>query len=161
MREFFKPWRRKAGCVTLVMACVLMAAWIRGLFFLDFTIVGGVPDAKSEFTLGSSEEGIEWCRTTFLDSVSINHVSINWHSIAHSMNLRTPREVRYPGYRMIRRWRILGFIVDEGDSVDCRIRDWVIPYWSIVLPLTLLSAWLLFSKQPAIMPRVEPAKDQT
>jgi hypothetical protein len=25
MREFFKAWRRKAGCVALVMACVFMA----------------------------------------------------------------------------------------------------------------------------------------
>ena len=29
MREFFKPWRRKIGVVTLVMACVLMAGWVR------------------------------------------------------------------------------------------------------------------------------------
>ena len=31
-----------------------------------------------------------------------------------------------------------------------------IPYWSIVLPLTLLSAYLLFSKHPKVKP-TEPA----
>ncbi len=30
MREFFHGWRRKAGCVTLVMACVIMGVWVRG-----------------------------------------------------------------------------------------------------------------------------------
>ena len=29
MREFFKGWRRKAGCVTLVMVLLLTSAWIR------------------------------------------------------------------------------------------------------------------------------------
>lgn len=29
MREFFKPWRRKAGVLTLVMACALIGMWLR------------------------------------------------------------------------------------------------------------------------------------
>ena len=29
MREFFHGWRRKLGCVTLVMACVLLGMWGR------------------------------------------------------------------------------------------------------------------------------------
>ena len=29
MREFFKGWKRKLGCVTLVTACLLMGMWIR------------------------------------------------------------------------------------------------------------------------------------
>ena len=28
MRDFFKGWRRKAGCVTLVMACVFLESWV-------------------------------------------------------------------------------------------------------------------------------------
>jgi hypothetical protein len=35
MGNFFKPWRRKAGCVTLVIACGLIAAWFRSLFCID------------------------------------------------------------------------------------------------------------------------------
>ena len=35
MLNFFKPWRRKAGCVTLVMACVLMVGWVRSFFLND------------------------------------------------------------------------------------------------------------------------------
>ena len=40
MRELFKPWRRKIGVVTLVMACGLMACglmalWVRSIRVLD------------------------------------------------------------------------------------------------------------------------------
>ena len=31
MREFFKGWRRKAGVVTLVTACVVAAGWVQSL----------------------------------------------------------------------------------------------------------------------------------
>jgi hypothetical protein len=29
MREFFKGWRRKTGCVALMLACVVSCIWIR------------------------------------------------------------------------------------------------------------------------------------
>ena len=35
MGEFFKGWRRKVGCVTLVMACVFAAGWVRSLAIFD------------------------------------------------------------------------------------------------------------------------------
>ena len=35
MGGYFKPWRRKIGVVTLVMACVLMAGWVRSLTVAD------------------------------------------------------------------------------------------------------------------------------
>ena len=31
MREFFKGWRRKAGCFTLVIAFALACLWVRGV----------------------------------------------------------------------------------------------------------------------------------
>ena len=35
MREFFKGWRRKVGLAALVMACVVMGAWMRSQFTSD------------------------------------------------------------------------------------------------------------------------------
>ena len=35
MVEFFKGWRRKIGCVTLLMALVFMAGWLRNYFIRD------------------------------------------------------------------------------------------------------------------------------
>src|SRR5437764_781766 len=36
MREFFKPCRRKLGMVTLGLACVFAAGWVRSLSVDDF-----------------------------------------------------------------------------------------------------------------------------
>ena len=30
MGDYFKPWRRKIGVATLVMACVFAAGWVNG-----------------------------------------------------------------------------------------------------------------------------------
>ena len=35
MHDFFKPWRRKFGVVTLRLACAFMAGWVRNLTKLD------------------------------------------------------------------------------------------------------------------------------
>ena len=35
MRDFFKGWRRKAGCATLLMACVFVAIWMRSFTAID------------------------------------------------------------------------------------------------------------------------------
>jgi hypothetical protein len=45
-------------------------------------------------------------------------------------------------------WTSLGFGVGRiNDLPDGKkITLWAIPYWSIVIPVTLLSAWLLLSK---------------
>ena len=39
MGRYFKAWRRKFGVVTLVIACVFTAAWIRGFYYEDWAIV--------------------------------------------------------------------------------------------------------------------------
>jgi hypothetical protein len=38
MREFFRGWRRKAGCVALVVASVFAAAWCRNLATDDYVV---------------------------------------------------------------------------------------------------------------------------
>lgn len=39
MGEFFRGWRRKVGCLTLVMACLTMGGWIRSLFRTDEVMI--------------------------------------------------------------------------------------------------------------------------
>ena len=40
---------------------------------------------------------------------------------------------------------------------DSPFNIYIAPYWSIVLPLTLLSAYLLFSKPRTVRRKLEPA----
>src|SRR6266700_4979357 len=35
MGDYFKPWRRKLGVVTLLLACVFVAGWVRSLSTFD------------------------------------------------------------------------------------------------------------------------------
>jgi len=35
MGDFFKPWRRKIDVVTLLMACIFMAGWVRSMSIED------------------------------------------------------------------------------------------------------------------------------
>jgi hypothetical protein len=54
MREFFRGWRRKVGCVTLVMACVFAVAWVRSFFIWDVLTFPVGRDASFE-VLSSSD----------------------------------------------------------------------------------------------------------
>lgn len=57
MSNYFKPWRRKIGVVTLVMACVFAAVWARTT---DEESVNGVefPFYDDRYNLVSIPEGI-------------------------------------------------------------------------------------------------------
>ena len=92
MGEFFRGWRRKAGLVTLAMACLLATGWMR-------SYVAPSPPFSSWF---ESRDGV-----LFL-----------WNDILIE-------GVAWSGPR--------GALV-------------FISYWSLVLPLTLLSVWLILSK---------------
>jgi hypothetical protein len=54
------------------------------------------------------------------------------------------------------RWKYLGF--DSGQLRHNKLSAtfWIIPYWSIVVPLTALSAWLLVIKPRKPAKKVEP-----
>ena len=61
MVEFFRGWRRKVGCVTLVVACLLTAAWFRSRSEMD----------RLTFSLGrrthwlvSDQESLGWAAFT-------------------------------------------------------------------------------------------------
>ena len=106
MNGYFNPLRRKAACVTLGLACVFAAGWVRSLI---------AADRFSFFDVDFlSEDGwVMRCVTTF----TTEQVGSQFGTTA----IETP--------------------------------VWSIPYWSIVVPLTLLAAWLLLSK-----PRVKSAR---
>src|SRR5688572_23003842 len=103
--EFLKGWRRKAGCVTLAMALLLAAAWMRSYQYYDLL----------------------WLDTTFARGMvysSTGGVSVWWHQ---------ERRFSVPyGLQSIKVYKD-----EHGSQAE---------YWQIVLPLTLLSAWLLLTK---------------
>lgn len=128
MREFFQPLRRKLGVLLLVVACVAMALWVRTLSHAD----------AIRFSKGGPR---------FV-------VVSGAHSLCFAMGPSTPKELEFNSYPTSQfqreydnyqfHWRLCGCgIASLGRPVT---RVLVISYWSIFIPSTLLSAWLLLTK---------------
>jgi hypothetical protein len=108
MGEFFKPWRWRAGCITLVIGCVFAAAWVRSIAVHDWFVV-----------IESDETGV------------------SWHLISDRgiLSLERKRSIFSRSISGWYSWKAGHYVMHNG-----------VPYWSIVLPFTLLSAWLLVNK---------------
>ena len=139
MREFFRSWKRKVGVVTLVMACVFMAGWVRSNSLQDVvTFQSGEQAAEYLMSIdgnlvlervktrGPSKTDTKW----FINKLpiwfgSLKSPDVHWH------------------------WRCQGFGIGEVTTdrlTGTRSTLWSIPYWSLVAPLTMLSAYLLLTK---------------
>ena len=131
MGEFFKGWRRKAGLVTLAMACVLMVGWMRSTYIKDVFVppqwIG------LDASLLSLEHSIAYQH--FNTETALSPSERLWASF-----LIDGSEINAPSHDW--RWKSSGFGYISKPSGYCL----VIPYWSLVLPLTLLSAWLILIK---------------
>ena len=136
--SYFKPLRRKFGVLTLGLACVFMSAWVRSLTIHEGIIFQA--SQSSDQRLISFQGAIHWC---WLDGSSDRQSfpSVKWLSSPHRTNLMVINPARSW------RWRFAGFgIHDRTYDENEMFTVLLIPYWSIVIPLTLLSAWLILSK---------------
>ncbi len=121
MRTFFHGWRRKLGCITLVMAVASLLAWMRGRFVHDVVA----------FTLGGDQQHVVMA---YQDSIWWWHYAIEEEhgadvglSISHS-----------EAKNIISQLRMLLARPGSGERY--------VPYWCVVLPLTMLSGWLILWK---------------
>ena len=134
MGDFFHGWRRKAGCVTLVMALVLLGAWIRSLQVLDQVRVSREYQTPI-YCLQSANGSIRWIVDEARGAEIYLWMSRTRGNAPHLFADGTP-ECEW-------KFRWLGF----GAGKPSRLETiWFIPYWSIVIPLTLLSACLILWK---------------
>lgn len=135
MSEYFRGWRRKCGCVTLVLACAAAVGWVRSQAIIDIMIfrtgrhwVNAIGSVENKLFVGES-----------LDSASARD-RFEYLRVPTSVSLFNQQT--YEWY-----WHYGGFGVYESSELQSAGRFFTIPYWSLVLPLTALSAWLLLSKQ--------------
>lgn len=144
MRELFRGWRRKVGSVTLVMACVLMGGWIRSLRVEDLVLASG-----QAMTYHTSHNGLlQWDQITH---TSGQPVSPGGETRRWEIRLLPHHDpVTSPMRESILVWRRqgLGFCAAVAEypnsaGIPCRREQVIIPYWSLVVPLTLLSAYLM------------------
>lgn len=141
MGEYLRRWRRKFGCLTLTLASLFAIGWIRSLnvrdrlqFRKDMQTLCFVESNLSRLTLIVYRErrelesrGIYWFGTTRAES-------LDWFS--------------GPGKYVYSRTSWFGFEfgnfnMQSGHNCDV----WTVPYWSIVVPFTAVSAGLLISNR--------------
>jgi hypothetical protein len=144
MQAFLHGWRRKGGVVLLVMACLATGLWVRTLFFADqFCFVIG--DRKHYFNSGQS--GLSWL------SVDRSLV-VEWHMVIPAEDFET-RHLDRPLTESLN--EVLTILTDRGINPACRY----LLYWWLVLPLTLLSAYLILWKPQGVVRTdvVTPSED--
>jgi len=158
MREFFQGWRKRVGCATLVMALVFTAAWMRSYDWpSEYQIIGDPSDPRDpppSQWLSSRNGGLSWngCFKTPDGIPKFAYHSENGIIVVDEC--------------VFTHWKFAGFEFkssaatppDTDNAAD--VSDWegyrmaVLPYWSIVLPLTLLSAYLLLVKPRVAKPKI-------
>jgi hypothetical protein len=137
MRDFFQGWRRKAGIVALVITCGVAAMSLRSLLFEDLILIyrGG-----SLTTVSSLEGHIEWNIAG-----ESNDDWMGWEVL--ELSLGRDAIGRFEDDEIDYKWERMGFIVASGKSVrGASLNQLQLPHWSLIFPLTLLSAYLIFWK---------------
>jgi hypothetical protein len=119
MRDFFKGWRRKAGCVTLVMALAMVALWSRSYLTNDIGMLA-VGDWQHEFSSIDGEILWRcWRPVGIRPADGYERIPVN----------ALQRVASVKGVHWLSRF----------DNSDTRR----IAYWSLILPPTILAAVLL------------------
>jgi len=138
MWSYFRGWKRKIGVVTLLFTSVLTAGWTRSCFVEDRLVFfdgSGVSIVSRDQQISRLQEAS--------DMVDIRRGWPAWRSTN-----KDARKVRFPTSK----YSFLGFGREEEQFGYYFGIRYFVPYWSIVAPLTLLSAWCLLTK-----PRTKPA----
>ena len=141
--EFFNGWQRKAGLALLVMALLVLSGWYRSHRFKD--VISIYSDDNTVHWLVSSTDELRWIRLH-----SFHHAPIGTSRNCWRTYPVTPSPLnRFAGLHTHWHWGMVGFHFGEFDSgsppIDRR-GVWIVPYWALVLPLTLLSACLILVK---------------
>ncbi len=150
MSEFFRGWRRKSGVVTLMMACLFAAGWVRSQHIVDCICVGRNPGrfhhlCSDTFGIWSAytcyrqtHQGVTtrllpefWCRSF---EKPFRPIAPDFEFSTDHYTVRT-----FCGF-------YFALATQNDDSIIEEESTWIIPYWSIVIPLTFLSALLLLTK---------------
>lgn len=148
MRDYFKPWQRKIGVVTLLVACVFAAGWVKSINDQDRLTINS---PRSFFYFGSNSGRIYGQYRGYAQQ----NLSRNSMFAFDSWNASNDDLVSWVSESSMRRidWCGLHFSVSGGVSWMITL---FIPYWSLVFPLTLLSAWLLLPKKPPAKVKEQP-----
>ena len=152
MGEYLRGWRRKLGCITLMLACVFAGAWVRSIGREE----GVYFDSKGQPPL------MICSRNHFLTIIFARHftrpvvftqLKLRWFDGASSEETNEEYwTLANSGFNnVVTKARTVGGIM-IGSAFDTSLsnplKKWFVsfPYWLITIPLPLASAYLLVFK---------------
>jgi hypothetical protein len=137
MREFFCGWRRKIGVVTLALACLFTAGWVRSQTITDCFYASDVAyfvaSDTTGFTLLLSDILIEHRQTPF-DAMPV------FTSAASRQKLLSESSIVQQTNCLVFKFGMYNW------PNGLRMTFVTVPFPSIVIPLALASAWCLLTK---------------
>ena len=151
MGDFFKGWQRKAGLASLAITLALMAGWVRSYVVMDGFWIEQ-KEIRSKYLVDSFQGRIGLERTVGgLHGVPFKLFSWRLSKIADNID-----DDGFPFWHVeqcdVIEWHAKWAGFNFGSAryrqpfPVSRIDFWHVPYWSVVWPLTLLSAWLILAK---------------
>ena len=141
MGEFFRGWNRKSGVVTLLVAVVLMGLWLRSSFLKDFLTVSVGGDRF--LSMASFPESLVLAIIRTSDP-NIAAQAPAWGTETVKVDDKSPWDDSETQW--IWRFRPFGYCEVSRHDQDFDVGMFFFPLWSIVIPLTALSTYLLLSK---------------
>jgi hypothetical protein len=153
MGEFFNGWRRKIGLAALLMALALMGGWVRSLNRCErFSF------ETNEYNynwLGSFNASIAWQQVTPVDTLLWSQMykksgPMLFNEVAVATSEKAIADLLCGEDQFEWKHRYCGFAIGEFKQKfslsAVHLTIWKLSYWSVVIPLTLLSAFLLLKK---------------
>ena len=145
MREFFHGWRRKVGVVTLVMACGVAGLWVRSQQMRDSLQVRVADNAAHLFISNESELVWQSMRHEATDEVQLRRFAISRTLVSENRvyvaNRRRGTETEDYSHSVSFRT-----ITGSWTGNKIQLAAWRFPHWALVIPLTILSAYLILWK---------------
>ena len=144
MGKFFHRWRRKTGVVTLVLACAFTAGWIRSRERFDVLRI--LTGSTSSEAVRSYKGRLYWFSYFECDPDFFEGMSGGWKSEYEPDDGHFDDWiVSVTGVTWSTFWGF-AFAHHEFERMDYKISVRSAPYQYFVIPLSLLSAYLLLVK---------------
>jgi hypothetical protein len=169
MREFFRGSRRKVGLGFLVIALVFMSAWTRSLLISDefdfpdryhisnsntYVICDRLISAGNAFSWHRIHTPIEFEFESqpYNSHLTPEPIFLDWRTLVRTEWTTSAHGRTNESQLKWRRWG--GLYIGESNLPDGRREvAFIVHYWSIIIPLTLISCWLLLSTPRKLMPK--------
>lgn len=154
MREFFRPWRRKIGVCTLGIACLFAAGWVRSQWKADAI---WFPAKLDDYFVDSLHGAIRFYKvipatgTPILPGRRLSFVTEDGRSPPHVKHDNNGNSFPFDPWGKLdapvtSNWMLFAVGTGTVTSTRLKVEMIVVQYWSIVIPLAVLSACLLLIK---------------